>query len=586
MSVRTTIIEHVIDAQELDRRGTLAGSEVVLATIMSAEADQLALAAHWADLNHPDSLPPAETQFEERRRRLDGDYGVQPGGEGTPEILANQPRELGLVLQTSAGAAKHLIADALDLRHRMPRLWAEVRVGRVRAWKARRVAQATRHLPLSAMTEVDTGLAGLLSSLPWSRFETVLDATVLRADPQGAAHREDEASSRRFVALGRDKTHGLVTLIARGEVLDVLTFLAAVNRIADVLALEGDEDTVEVRRSKAVGILGQPDRALALLTAHQHDTDQPPAPTEPRQRGGWRRRGPRTADAEDEVPDDEGHEQEGEHEHEHDDGHEQEGDHGTSERSLSLSKGSVAELGECTPEPASTAESEPLADEPGERSIDLNRGPTGALKDGPNGAPTASIRVQLYVHLTEAALNGTDPSAVCRVEGVGPVTATTLRRWLGRPEAKVTVRPVVVPGDAIPVDGYEIPQRVREAVLLRNPASGYPWSWCTDRHALQLDHVQPYLAMSRGGPPGQTDPAGLAPLVQTEHQAKTSGSWRERSPAPGVYLWRTPHGWVTLVTNQGTFPLGTSATAQAMWRAAAPAPAGSPTFAASGSAAA
>ena len=182
----------------------------------------------------------------------------------------------------------------------------------------------------------------------------------------------------------------------------------------------------------------------------------------------------------------------------------------------------------------------------------------------------ASVRVQLYVHLTDAALNGSDPEAVCRVEGVGPVTVRTVRDWLRRSDAKITVRPVVVPGDAIPVDGYEIPHSVREAVQLRNPSSAFPWSGCTDRHALQLDHVQAYLAMARGGPPGQTDPDNLAPLVRHEHQGKTSGRWQERAPAPGVYLWRSPHGWVELVTNQGTFPLGTGATAQALWRAADP----------------
>ncbi len=156
------------------------------------------------------------------------------------------------------------------------------------------------------------------------------------------------------------------------------------------------------------------------------------------------------------------------------------------------------------------------------------------------------------------------------MEGVGPVTAATVRSWLRRPDARVTVRPVTVPGGAVPVDGYEIPFSVREAVRLRNPASVFPWSWCTNRRALQLDHVASYLPPSRGGPPGQTDPKRLAPLVQPEHQRKTSRRWRERTPAPGVYLWRSPHGWVTLVTNQGTFSLGTGATAQQLWQAAAP----------------
>jgi len=536
----------MIEVEALDRRATLAASESSLGAVMLAEAEQLALAAHWADLHDPASLPAAVTELERRRRRFDGAYGVQPGGDGTPEVLAFCFRELGVVLQSSAGGAKHLVADALDLRHRLPRLWAEVQAGRVRGWKARKVAQATRHLPVAVMGEVDAGLAGLLTALAWSRFEAVLDATVMRADPVGAAHLEAEAASRRFVSLGQDGGRGLKTLIARGEVLDILTFLAAVNRVADLLGLEGDADTVEVRRSKAVGILGQPDRALALLARHQQDPDVPSAPVEPRSPGGWRRTGGGPLEPDDDEPSDD---------------------------EPSESEPAPDDLVEATPswspkprdEDAPVFEPEPVreADEAGRRSLDLSKPATGRVS-------VASVRVQLYVHLTEAALNDEDPDAVCRVEGVGPVTVRTVRDWLRRPDARVTVRPVVVPGRAVPVDGYEIPHSVREAVLLRHPASAFPWSWCTDRHSLQLDHVRRYLALVRGGPPRQTDPDNLAPLLGTEHQPKTNGRWQERTPAPGVYLWRSPHGWVELVTNQGTFPLGHGATAQRIWHATTP----------------
>ena len=130
---------------------------------------------------------------------------------------------------------------------------------------------------------------------------------------------------------------------------------------------------------------------------------------------------------------------------------------------------------------------------------------------------------------------------------------------------------VTVPGEATPVDAYEIPHGVREAVLLRSPGTSYPWGSSTERRHLQVDHVRPYRQPDRGGPPGQTDPRLLAPLTGPEHQNKTHRRWSSRTPAPGVVLWRSPHGWVSLVTNQGTFPLGTTAAAQRIWRAAAPA---------------
>ena len=50
-------------------------------------------------------------------------------------------------------------------------------------------------------------------------------------------------------------------------------FLAAVNRIADILAARGDSDPVGARRARAVGILARPAEALQLLMVHQHDQD-------------------------------------------------------------------------------------------------------------------------------------------------------------------------------------------------------------------------------------------------------------------------------------------------------------------------
>ena len=50
-------------------------------TVLEQECRLVALAAHWADLNHPDSQAPDE-------KPLPGaEQGRQLGGEGTPEVL-------------------------------------------------------------------------------------------------------------------------------------------------------------------------------------------------------------------------------------------------------------------------------------------------------------------------------------------------------------------------------------------------------------------------------------------------------------------------------------------------------------------
>jgi len=107
--------------------------------------------------------------------------------------------------------------------------------------------------------------------------------------------------------------------------------------------------------------------------------------------------------------------------------------------------------------------------------------------------------------------------------------------------------------DRVPaVDAYEIPQRIRDAVRLRHVASVFPYSGATSAR-MDLDHTD---AFRRDGTHGQTGTTNLGPLSRGEHNAKTHGRWAVSSPHPGVFLWRSPHGYWFLCTNQGTQSLG------------------------------
>ena len=288
MSEGVSSIEYVFDSVVvLDRRGTLAAAELARGRV----AEQECVICGWRRIGLISmirgSVPAAVDGSQVRRRRIAGEYGIAVGGEGTPEILAYCPAELAVVLATSPGGARHLIADALDLRHRLPLLWGQVLGGRVRSWKARQVAAATRHLSRVQAGVVDVGVVGLIDTMAWSRFEAILAATVKTADPVAARAVEERAAARRDVWLARQGDEQVMMLIARGDPLDLLSFLATVNRVAECLAAEGDTGPVEVRRSAAVGVLAHPGRALALLRRHA-DPSRPdtspitdPAPTDP-----------------------------------------------------------------------------------------------------------------------------------------------------------------------------------------------------------------------------------------------------------------------------------------------------------------
>jgi len=227
--------------------------------VLEQECKLLQLAAHWADLHHPDSQAPAE-------KTLPGaEQGRQLGGDGTPEVLEFAAAELGAQMETSHGSARALMADALDLRHRLPELWQLIVASGLPAWKARKVAQATRHLSRSSAMHVDAAVARGITSLPWGRCETLLAAKIIEADPKTAEEQAKIWEAERFVRAGRTNQTGLKLLIAKANAGDVTWFMATVNRIAEILRLQGDMESADVRRSKAIGILSQPALALQLL---------------------------------------------------------------------------------------------------------------------------------------------------------------------------------------------------------------------------------------------------------------------------------------------------------------------------------
>lgn len=123
----------------------------------------------------------------------------------------------------------------------------------------------------------------------------------------------------------------------------------------------------------------------------------------------------------------------------------------------------------------------------------------------------------------------------------------------------MTVRPVLDLRAQVPVEAYEVPHAMREALRLARPTSVFPWSR-TGSAEPDLDHSRAFVPSAAGGPPGQTRVGNLGPIIRFGHRVKTFGrGWTMRQPRPGVYLWRTPHGYWFRVDNDGTHPLGRQA---------------------------
>ncbi|WP_408896583.1 DUF222 domain-containing protein [Nocardioides sp. R1-1] len=408
----------VVDLEGLPAAGVLDFVEAQHVARLEAERAILRAAYQWAVLHHPDRLPVTDRRGRERARPA--------GGTGTPLVTEHAAAVFGARVQTSPYGARRLIADAVDLQLRLPRLWAGVEAGTVRVTHARHVADATRELSPEEAGWVDGEVVEVADGrLAWARFEAVVEGKVAAAAPELARAREEAAAKERCARMGRVNKHGMATLVIRADAVTVAGMDAAITAVADRLTETMPESmpdaVVNDRRVAAAAVLLNP-------AAHP----------------------------------------------------------------------------------------------------DLSVGPV-------------KVRAKTYIHLS------TDPDAseVARVEDHGPVTIGRVVQMLGAAGARVQVTPVVDLPGMVPVDSYEIPARLREAVHLVHGGDVFPFAANTGRR-VDLDHAQPY---SEGG---QTSIENLGPLTRTHHRIKTHAGWTARHPFPGIVVWRDPHGAHYLVDATGT----------------------------------
>ena len=91
---------------------------------------------------------------------------VRLGGVGTPRVVDLSICELAIARGQHTLTVRALVADGLDLRHRLPELYAAVREGRCDLWVARKVASMTRNLDQQAAAAVDRAVADAVDQGP------------------------------------------------------------------------------------------------------------------------------------------------------------------------------------------------------------------------------------------------------------------------------------------------------------------------------------------------------------------------------------------------------------------------------------
>ncbi len=428
-----------MDVSDLHVRKALLEAASARRTADREEARLLSLAIQIVHLHPVDDETPVASWADPSLTSDTADpMRAHLAGAGTPQVAEQAVEELGAALDVSYLSGCGLVADALELRYRLPRLWALVQDGKLQAWKARKVAQQTTHLGAEAVAFVDAqaAIAGAKNRLVPNLTGLVHQALV-RFDPEAARNREEAAKSHRDVVFDYHDgdTLGSASLYATLDAVDAHDLDATISDLAHQLGRLGDQSPLGHRRAAALGLLAHPQRALDLF---------------------------------------------------------------------------------------------------------------GQPADGQQSKDLAITGATLYIHLTGDDLRRTaedGETTPADVEKLGTATLDLLKDWLQR-FTGITLKPVLdmeVTLEHDAVDQHDPPAWMRDLVILRDGHCVFP-GCNVDARRCDQDHIEPYVPMDEGGPPGQTNPANLACLCRRHHRLKTFTAWRYERAGPGNYAWTNPHG--------------------------------------------
>ena len=229
--------------------------------------------------------------------RLCGAERVHPyGGDGTPDIPEFAVCELAASLGMANRSAASLVADILDLRHRLPLLFACLRNGEVDTWRVRRVAGGTRELSVEQAAAVDERLsqagtdgAPVVARMSRARVQQVIDQIAYVEDEAQAEDEAEENRKNRFVRIrpggvGVDEISGTVSSGGGRRLLARIDEIAG--WLGEIDSANGAERrSMDVRRSVALIMLAdheQVDELSEQVTRlRQRSSQTDGAPSEP-----------------------------------------------------------------------------------------------------------------------------------------------------------------------------------------------------------------------------------------------------------------------------------------------------------------
>jgi 5-methylcytosine-specific restriction endonuclease McrA len=253
----------------------LASARRARAEANTAEARLLSDVVEWAHLHTVEDLDDAATLWV-GSKLMGQDTGIPIAGEGAPLVAEFAVLEFAAALGLSAESGRHLVAQALELAHRLPRVWVRVQEGSLAPWRAKRIADATLHLSPEAAAFVDSQVAPFAHKTGVAQTQRLVDEAIARYMPQTAAEQRERAAEQRYFTIDHDQVSFAGTSRVHGELdlADALDLDDAVKRGAEQLKALGNEESLDVRRSLAVGMLARGQQTLEFEVSTGSTTGQ------------------------------------------------------------------------------------------------------------------------------------------------------------------------------------------------------------------------------------------------------------------------------------------------------------------------
>src|SRR3954469_8746019 len=247
---------------DVEAAAVLAAARRLRREANAAEAGVLQKAIEWAQLHEVTDPDDAATWPAGNGQ----DTGIPLAGEGCPLVSEFAVAEFATALGLTTGSGRNLLAQAVELQYRLPKLWARVQAGSLAPWRARRIAEETLFLSAEAAGWVDDQVAPFAHKTGPAQTQRTVQTAIARLMPEVAAEQRERAAEQRYFTIEHDQVSFAGTSRVHGELdlADALDLEDAVRAGAAQLAALGSEDPLDVRRATAVGMIARGEQTLDL----------------------------------------------------------------------------------------------------------------------------------------------------------------------------------------------------------------------------------------------------------------------------------------------------------------------------------